>query len=79
MDKIAQVCEILQRLRPAMQADGGDVSLGSIRDGTVWVRLEGTCLSCPSSAMTLKYGIERALRTELPWVVKVLQIPNRSD
>ena len=49
----------LERIRPSLQADGGDVKLIDINDGVVSVRLTGGCSSCPMSAMTLKHGIER--------------------
>ena len=53
-------------VRPALQADGGDISLVKVEDGDVFVRLVGACSSCPSSTMTMRLGIERLLREEFP-------------
>jgi len=62
----------LERIRPALQADGGDVELIDITDGVVSVRLTGGCGGCPMSAMTLKHGIERVLQREVPEVKEVV-------
>jgi Fe-S cluster biogenesis protein NfuA len=70
----AQVCEVIELLRPAMNADGGDVELISIEGGVVSVRLKGTCLVCPSSSLTIKHGIESTLREHLPWVKEVVRV-----
>jgi Fe-S cluster biogenesis protein NfuA len=75
IERDSQVTEALGRLRPAMQADGGDVDLVAIEGGTVKVRLRGTCLACPSASLTLRHGIERALKEQLPWVADVVRIP----
>jgi Fe-S cluster biogenesis protein NfuA len=61
----------LNRIRPALQADGGDVELVEIKDGIVKVRLTGACGGCPMSQMTLKMGIERHLKKEVPEVKSV--------
>jgi len=66
---------VLDALRPAMQADGGDVDLISVEGGVVSVRLRGTCLVCPSASLTVKHGVERTLRQNLPWVTEVLRVP----
>jgi Fe-S cluster biogenesis protein NfuA len=68
------VTSALESLRPAMQADGGDVELVSVEDGVVSVRLKGTCLSCPSSSLTMKHGVERTLKEKIPEVVKVVRL-----
>lgn len=65
---------LIQRIRPALQADGGDVELVGIEDGVVKVKLTGACGSCPMSTMTLKMGIERAIRAEVPEVTEVIQV-----
>ena len=64
---------VLERIRPMLQADGGDVELVSVEDGIVSVRLTGACGSCPSSTMTLKMGIEQAIREEVPEIKAVEQ------
>jgi len=61
----------LNRIRPALQADGGDVELVDVVDGIVKVRLTGACGGCPMSQMTLKMGIERHLKKEVPEVKSV--------
>jgi len=56
----------LAKVRPMLQRDGGDVELVEVTDGVVKVRLTGACKGCPMSQMTLKNGIERFLRQEVP-------------
>ncbi|UCD11883.1 MAG: NifU family protein [Nitrospinaceae bacterium] len=63
-----EVEAVLETLRPALMADGGNVELVDIDDGVVKVRLVGSCSSCSSSTMTLKMGIERALKKAIPMV-----------
>jgi len=71
----AQVEEVLNQVRPALQADGGDVELVDVSDeGIVSVRLTGACGSCPMSTMTLKMGIEKTLMEQLPAVKEVVQV-----
>ncbi|MDF1580812.1 MAG: NifU family protein [Desulfuromonadales bacterium] len=71
-----QVQEVLNLVRPALQADGGDVQLVDVSaDGVVSVKLTGACGSCPMSTMTLKMGIEKTLKEKLPEIVKsVVQV-----
>ena len=70
-----QVQEVLELIRPALQADGGDVELVDVTDdGIVSVRLTGACGSCPMSTMTLKMGIERTLKERIPSVQEVVQV-----
>ena len=63
--------EVLNEIRPALQADGGDVEFIDFNEGIVTVRLQGACGSCPMSMMTLKHGIEARLREEIPEVKSV--------
>ena len=56
----------LEKIRPSLQADGGDVEFVDYEDGIVKVRLQGACFGCPMSQMTLKNGIERILKEEIP-------------
>ncbi|WP_233144151.1 NifU family protein [Lottiidibacillus patelloidae] len=69
-----QVAEVLDKLRPFLLRDGGDVELVDIEDGIVKLRLLGACGSCPSSTITLKAGIERALLEEIPGIKEVEQV-----
>jgi Fe-S cluster biogenesis protein NfuA len=67
-----QVQEALNKIRPQLQADGGDVELVDVNEGgVVKVRLKGACGSCPMSQMTLKMGIEKFLKQQIPEVVGV--------
>ena len=63
-----EVEEVLETLRPMLMQDGGNVELVDIEDGVVKVRLVGACSSCSSSTMTLKMGIEKALKKAIPMV-----------
>ena len=63
-----EVEEVLETLRPKLMQDGGNVELVDIEDGVVKVRLVGACSSCSSSTMTLKMGIEKALKKAIPMV-----------
>ena len=70
-----KVQEALELVRPALQADGGDVELVDVTDdGIVSVRLTGACGSCPMSTMTLKMGIEKTLMAKIPEVKEVVQV-----
>ena len=61
----------LAKIRPMLQRDGGDVELVEVNDGVVKVRLTGACKGCPMSQMTLKNGIERLLKQEVPGLTSV--------
>jgi len=63
---------VMNKIRPMLQADGGDVELVEIEDGVVKVRLQGACAGCPMSQMTLRNGIERILKQEIPEVKSVI-------
>ncbi|NOQ18231.1 MAG: NifU family protein [Dehalococcoidales bacterium] len=65
---------VLEEIRPALQADGGDVELVNVTEGVVEVRLKGACSGCPMSTMTLKQGIERLLKERLPEVKEVIAV-----
>jgi len=66
-----KVQAVLDKIRPALQADGGDVELVDVIDGIVKVRLQGACKGCPMSQMTLRNVIERVIKKELPEVKAV--------
>jgi Fe-S cluster biogenesis protein NfuA len=70
-----KVQEALNKVRPFLQRDGGDVELVEVDDkGVVKVRLKGACGGCPGAAITLKQGIERVLKQELPEVTQVVSV-----
>jgi len=64
----------LDQIRPALQADGGDVELVDVKDGTVRVKLTGACGGCPMATMTLKKGIEKILKERVPEVKEVVAV-----
>lgn len=72
-DKVASVIEAI---RPLLQADGGDIELVSVDEATgkVSVRLQGACKGCPGAQMTLKMGVERKLKEEVPEVTEVIAV-----
>jgi Fe-S cluster biogenesis protein NfuA len=70
-----RVAAALEKVRPALKADGGDVELVDVTpDGVVKVVLKGTCGGCPMSQMTLKMGIERVIKQEVPEVKEVIAL-----
>jgi Fe-S cluster biogenesis protein NfuA len=66
-----KVLQALEKVRPSLQADGGDVELVDVTGGVVKLRLKGACAGCPMSTMTLKMGIERFLKHQIPEVTEV--------
>jgi Fe-S cluster biogenesis protein NfuA len=69
-----QVEKVLDKIRPSLMADGGNVELVDVEDGKVKVRLTGACGGCPMSQMTLKMGIERLLKQEIPEIEEVVAV-----
>ena len=69
-----KVEEVLDKIRPNLIQDGGNVELVEVTDGTVKLRLVGACAGCPMSAMTLKNGIERILKQEIPEIKEVVAV-----
>lgn len=70
-----QIETALNKVRPMLQRDGGDVELVDVADdGVVQVRLKGACGGCPMATMTLKNGIERVLREQVPEVTQVIAV-----
>ena len=64
----------LDKIRPALRADGGDIELVDVKDGVVTVRLTGACGGCPMSTMTLKMGVERIVKEEVPEVKELVAV-----
>jgi Fe-S cluster biogenesis protein NfuA len=69
-----KVEEIIGKIRPFLQADGGDVELVDVDDGVVKVRLQGACKGCPMSTITLQQGIARILKEQIPEVKDVVAV-----
>ncbi len=71
----ARIQEMINLIRPAVQADGGDIELVDVTpQGVVQIRFHGACHGCPSSTMTLQMGIERNLREKIPEVTAVIPV-----
>ena len=69
-----QVEAAINKIRPALQADCGDVELVDVKDGVVQVRLTGACNGCPMATMTLRDGIERVIMEEVPGVRQIVSV-----
>jgi Fe-S cluster biogenesis protein NfuA len=69
-----KVEKALDKIRPALMADGGNVELVEVDDGVVKVKLTGACSGCPMSQLTLKMGIERHLKKEIPEIKEVVAV-----
>ncbi len=69
-----RVQQVIEKIRPLLQRDGGDIELVDIEDGVVKVKLQGACGTCPMSTMTLKMGVERQLKQEIPEVKEVVSV-----
>ena len=75
MDLKQKVESSLDRIRPSLRADGGDVELVDVSDdGVIKLQLTGACAGCPMSTMTLKMGIEKVLREDIPEVKEVVAV-----
>lgn len=66
-----KVRKVINKIRPNLQADGGDIELLGVDKGIVTVKLKGACAGCPMSIMTVKWGVENVLKKEVPEVVRV--------
>lgn len=70
-----RVESVINMIRPAVQADGGDIELVDVSlEGVVQIRFHGACIGCPSASMTLQMGIERSLREKVPEVTDVIPV-----
>lgn len=65
----------LNKIRPGLLMDGGDIELVDVKDGVVTVRLKGACAGCPASTMTLRLSVEATLKREVPEVKSVVAVP----
>ncbi|KXS56111.1 MAG: hypothetical protein AMR96_04390 [Candidatus Adiutrix intracellularis] len=69
-----QVEAVLAKVRPTLKADGGDIKLIDVKDGVVQISLTGACSGCPMSQMTLKHGVEKALKEAIPEIKSVVSV-----
>lgn len=74
-----KVEKVLEKIRPSLVNDGGNVELVDVTDGKVEVKLTGACAGCPMSSMTLKMGIERLLKQEIPEVKEVVAVDSLDE
>ncbi|AAP78464.1 NifU family protein [Helicobacter sp. MIT 03-1614] len=70
---------VIQKVRPTLTLDGGDITLLGIKDAKVYVRLEGACKGCPSSANTLKYAIENRLKEEIHPDIAIVNVQHGKE
>ncbi|MEA3490408.1 MAG: NifU family protein [Campylobacterota bacterium] len=66
---------VIERVRPSIKLDGGDIQLIAIKDGTVFVQLQGACIGCASSGTTLKFGVEKEMRALIHPELTVMNVP----
>jgi len=69
------VRNVIDKVRPSLALDGGDIDFITVKDGKVYVQLKGACIGCASSGTTLKYGVERQLRMDIHPEIIVINVP----
>jgi len=69
-----RVAEVIELIRPSIQADGGDIELVDVTGSVVHIRFHGACVGCPSSTMTLQMGIERNIKKYVPEITHVTPV-----
>ena len=81
MVETEKVREVIELIRPAIQADAGDIFLRGVDEetGVVTVELVGACVSCPASTVTLKAGVERILKDRVPGVTEVVDVSTPTE
>lgn len=70
------VSRVIDKIRPSLALDGGDISFLTVKNGTIYVQLQGACVGCASSGNTLKYGVERQLRMDIHPELVVINVPH---
>jgi len=69
------VKKVIDKIRPSLALDGGDIDFITVKNGKVYVQLKGACIGCASSGNTLKYGVERQLRIDIHPELEVVNVP----
>ena len=69
------VTTVIDKVRPSLALDGGDIKLISVKNGTIYVQLQGACIGCASSGNTLKYGVERQMKIDIHPDLVVVNVP----
>ena len=72
----APVQAAIEKVRPSLALDGGDIQYLAVKNGTVYVQLQGACIGCGSAGNTLKYGVERQLRMDIHPELTVVNVPH---
>lgn len=72
---IEPVKNVIEKVRPSLALDGGDIDFITVKEGKVYVQLKGACIGCSSSGTTLKYGVERQLRMDIHPELTVVNVP----
>ena len=72
---LSPVRSVIDKVRPSLALDGGDIEFITVKNGTVYVQLKGACIGCASSGSTLKYGVERQLRMDIHPELAVVNVP----
>ncbi|CAI6153654.1 MAG TPA: NifU family protein [Sulfurimonas sp.] len=72
---IGPVKVVIDKVRPSLALDGGDIDFVTVKNGAVYVQLKGACVGCGSSGTTLKYGVERQLRMDIHPEITVINVP----
>lgn len=72
---MAPVSNIIDKVRPSLKLDGGDIDFITVKNSKVYVQLKGACVGCASSGTTLKYGVERQLRMNIHPELEVVNVP----
>ena len=70
---------VIEKVRPAIKQDGGDITLLSINDGKVYVQLQGACVGCGSSGTTIKFGVEKQIQALIHPEITVVNVPHGSE
>ena len=74
-DLLPAVQSVIEKVRPSIKLDGGDIELIDVKDGIVYVQLQGACVGCGSAGTTLKFGVERQLKTLIHPEITVMNVP----
>jgi len=72
---VSPVKNVIDKVRPSLALDGGDIDFITVKNGTVYVQLKGACVGCSSSGSTLKYGVERQIRMDIHPELSVVNVP----
>ncbi|MDY0117030.1 MAG: NifU family protein [Sulfurimonadaceae bacterium] len=72
---LSPVKDVINKVRPSLALDGGDIDFLTVKNGKVYVQLKGACIGCSSSGTTLKYGVERQLRMDIHPELMVINVP----